>query len=265
MSLRVQGNVDAFAAARALSRSSARAEATTERLSSGLRINRAADDAAGLGMSERLRAQARGLGQAQRNIADAISLVQTAEGALGEAHSAFQRIRELTIQFKNGTLPISDKIEVRKEMQALYDGMMEMGRTVNFNGIALGTGATVTFQVGASDGEQIGVRMLDLVGLATDTYVIVSPTIIQLFDNKINAISVARGELGAVQNRLEHALASAGTYEENLTAADSRIRDADFGREVVELTRHQILGRSAQAMLAQSMQSPRRVLDLLAA
>lgn len=264
MSLRIQGNLEAFSSARRAASASTRSASAMERLSSGLRINRAADDAAGLGISERMRAQARGLGQAQRNIQDAISLVQTAEGALGEAHGMFQRMRELTIQVRNGTLKTADKLEVVKEMQSLLDGMLEMGQRMTFNGVVLGTGATVTFQIGANDGDQLSVRMMDLVGTASDTYYLMSNGVLAQFDQKIDAISASRGELGAVQNRLEHALAAAAVYQENLVAADSRIRDADLAVEVVELTRQQILAQSSTAMATQAMQTPRRVLELLA-
>ena len=265
MSLRIQGNIDALMAARRLSTASDRSATAMERLSSGLRINRGADDAAGLGMSERMRAQSRGLSQSQRNIADAISHIQTAVGVLHEAHDSFQRLRELTLQIRNGTLRNPDRLEIVKEMFTILDGVLDLGRTAQFNGVALGTGATVTFQIGANDSDQLQVQMMDLVGVATDTYLPMSPSVLAQFDTKIDLISQARGQIGAVQNRLEHALAAGAVYEENLVAAESRIRDTDMAQGVVEVTRQQILAQSSQAMLSQALQNPRQVLSLLSA
>ena len=263
MSLRVQGNVNALNAARHVTLASAVGTRAMERLSSGYRINRASDDAAGLVMSERLRSQSRGLAQAQRNIQDGISLIQTAEGTLNEAHGMLQRLRELTIQVRNGTQQFGDRINTVVEMQNLLNELIKTGQRSRFNGVYLGGGATLDIQVGARDSEKITVDVMDLVGTVTDTYFLLSDSVLAQFDSKIDAISAGRAKLGAQQNRLEHALSSAAVAQENLLSADSRIRDADFAVEMVAFTKQQILGESGRAMLAHSMQAPRNVLSLL--
>src|SRR6476620_8602214 len=163
MSLRIQNNVEAFNAHRNLQAVSDRVQQSMERLSSGYRINRAADDAAGLAISEKMRAQIRGLGQNQRNIQDGVSLVQTAEGALSTVHGMLQRVRELAVQFKNGSLSASNQSAIQSEVFQLASEIERIGGSTKFNGISLLNGATaVTFQVGANDGESIGVAMISL-------------------------------------------------------------------------------------------------------
>jgi flagellin len=268
MSLRIQNNVNAFQAHRRLVDSSANMSKSMERLSSGFRINRGGDDAAGLGISERMRGQARGLGQAQRNIQDGISLVQTTEGNLNEVHSMLQRVRELAVQYKNGSLSATDRTAIQSEVNQLASEIERIGTSSKFNGISLlNTAAnTVSFQVGANDGEQIAVALVSLgaqIGTTYNTLTATGTNDIGAIDNAINAVSAFRGTLGAVQNRLEHSMKAAGAYQENLVAAESRIRDVDMAQEMVSYTKFSILAQAGQAMLAQANQAPQQVLSLL--
>jgi flagellin len=267
MALRIQNNVEAFGAHRRLLDSTGRMAKSMERLSSGFRINRGGDDAAGLGISERMRAQARGLGQAQRNIQDGISLVQTAEGNLNEVHAMLQRVRELAVQYKNGALSTSDRTAIQSEVTQLAAEVERIGTTAQFNGIKLlDNTAVVSFQVGAQDGDQIAVAMITLggsVGASFSTLSATGTSDITEIDNAINAVSTQRATLGGIQNRLEHSLSAAGAYQENLVAAESRIRDVDMAAEMVEYTKYSILAQAGQAMLAQANQAPASVLSLL--
>jgi len=266
MSLRVNTNVEAFNAHRNLSATSMALSKSMEKLSSGLRINRAADDAAGLAISEGMRAQIRGTTQANRNAQDGISLVQTAEGALNEMHSILQRIRELAVQWSNGTLSTADQAKIDSEVAQLTAELVRIRDSSTFNGIALfgaTTATTVTLQVGANGNidaanntNRIGVNLVAL------NFTTVSMDVSQI-DTAISSVSQARSDLGAVQNRLEHAVANLGVYEENLTASESRIRDVDVASEMVNFTRLQILSQSGTAMLAQANQSAQGVLSLL--
>jgi flagellin len=270
MSLRIQNNVEAFQAHRRLSDSSAKMAESMERLSSGYRINRAGDDAAGLGISERMRAQSRGLGQAQRNIQDGISMLQTAEGNLNEVHSMLQRIRELAVQYKNGSLSQSDRNAITSEVNQLASEIDRIGGQSEFNGIKLmnQTAGLVTFQVGANDTDQISVQLVSLtgnsgVGASYFSLATTGTQDITEIDNAINNVSAFRSTLGAVQNRLENSLNAAGAYQENLVAAESRIRDVDMAAEMVNYTKYSILAQAGQSMLAQANQSPSQVLSLL--
>ena len=267
MALRINNNPEAFNAHRQLVQTSAKMSKSMERLSSGYRINRAADDAAGLAISERLRAQVKGLGQAQRNAQDAVSLVQTAEGSLQEVHSMLQRVRELAVQYKNGSLSATDKTAIQSEINQLASEIERIGSAAEFNGInVLNQQTTVSFQVGANDGEIITIATVSL-GTA------VPPSAFQLsvsnnadiseIDAAIAAVSNQRAQFGAVQNRLEYALNNLATYQENLMASESRIRDVDMAAEMVEFTKYQILQQAGTAMLAQANQAPQSVLQLL--
>jgi flagellin len=264
MSLRINNNVEAFNAHRQLVSTSNNAAKSMERLSSGYRINRAADDAAGLAISEKLRGQIRGLSQAQRNAQDGVSLVQTAEGSLNEVHSMLQRVRELAVQYQNGTLSTSDKAAITAEATQLASEIERIGNSADFNGIKLldGTGGTISFQVGANDGDTIAVDTATL----SDTVgsIDVSQTnAISAIDAAIEGVSTLRSTFGAVQNRLEHTLNNLGTYQENLTASESRIRDVDMASEMVEFSKDQILQQAGTSMLAQANQAPQAVLSLL--
>jgi flagellin len=274
MSLRIQNNVEAFNAHRQLTATSSKAAKAMERLSSGYRVNRASDDAAGLAISEKMRSQIGGVAQAQRNAQDGVSLVQTAEGALTEVHSMLQRIRDLKVQSENDTLNSDDLGAIRKEIKALGEEIGDIQTQTKFNGISLlngaGATATVSFQVGANTGEQITADTSTISGLSTiagltsaSTDAAVDAIDIDAVDTAINAVSTRRADLGATQNRLEHRLNNLGAYQENLVASESRIRDVDMAQEMVNFSKLQILQQAGTAMLAQANQSPQGVLSLL--
>jgi flagellin len=269
MSLRIQNNVEAFNAHRNLSMTEGSLGRSMERLSSGFRINRAADDAAGLAISERLRGQIGGLDQAQRNAQDAVSLVQTAEGSLTEVHAMLQRVRELAVQFKNGSLSNVDRTAIQSEVNQLASEIERIGSSAQFNGInLLNSSQTISFQVGAKDGETITVSTISLgsaTGVGTSYFTLSSTntTDISEIDAAIDNVSSQRAQFGAVQNRLEYTLQNAAIYEENLTASESRIRDVDMASEMVNFTKLQILQQAGTSMLAQANQASQGVLSLL--
>ena len=264
MSLRINSNVDAMAAHRHLAQTSDKISQAMERLSSGLRINKAADDAAGLGISEKMRAQIRGLAQAQRNIQDGVSMVQTAEGNLDEVHSILQRVRELAVEYKNGSLSQAGKNAIQSEVDQLAAEVDRISDSAVFNGISLlSSTSSVTFQVGANDGETITVSFADLSASVGSAYSDLSTASLAAIDAAIDSVTSLRSGFGAVQNRLEHALAVTGVYQENLVSAESRIRDVDMAEEMVTLTKNQILQQAGTAMLAQANQAPQSVLALL--
>jgi flagellin len=238
-----------------------------EKLSSGNRISRGAEDAAGLAISERMRGQIGGLGQASRNAGDAISLVQTAEGALNEVHSMLQRVRELAVQYKNGTLSTTDRNAIQSEVNQLASEIERIGTDTEFNGTKLlNSASTVTFQVGASDGQQITVATISVGGQVSSAAFALSASgasDIDEIDTAINNVSAARATFGAVQNRLEHTMSNIASYQENLTASESRIRDADMASEMVNFTKLQILQQAGTSMLSQANQAPQGVLSLL--
>jgi flagellin len=265
MSLRIQTNIEAFNAHRNLVSTSEGIGKAMERLSSGFRINRAADDAAGLAISERLKAQVKGIGQAQRNVQDAVSVVQTAEGALNEVHSMLQRTRELAVQFKNGSLSESDKLSIQSEINQLASEVSQIGEDTEFNGIKLlNSASTITFQVGANDGETISVATVSLgAAVGATAFKLGEGEDLKQIDAAIEAVSSQRAEFGAVQNRLEHTLNNLSVYQENLSSSESRIRDVDMASEMVEFTKLQILQQAGTSMLAQAQQSGSSVLKLL--
>src|SRR4051812_1087369 len=245
MSLRIQSNPEAMNAHRQLLGTSEKMQKSMERLSSGYRINRAADDAAGLAISEKLRGQISGISQAMRNTQDAVSLVQTAEGALNEVHSMLQRVRELAVQYKNGTLSTSDRQAIQSEVDQLQLEIDRIGGQVQFNGVPLlSTPGSITFQVGAMDNQVITVSTVSLgsvpapVGrmdtpVPTGSPVSLGPPVPPAasaltatatsdtaeIDTAINNTSAQRAEFGAAQNRLDHTLANLGAYHENLVAS----------------------------------------------
>src|ERR687888_770986 len=265
MSLRIQHNVEAFDAQRQLSMTSDKMSKAMEHLSSGYRINRAADDAAGLAISEKLRAQISGLSQAYRNTEDGISLVQTAEGSLNEVHAMLQRVRELAVQYKNGTLSTEDRTAIQSEVNQLGSEIQRIGTAAGFNGISLLANAgTITFQVGANDGDAIAVATISL-GSAVSSSVFslstTSTTGISAIDDAINQVSAQRATFGGVQNRLEHTANNLSVYQENLTASESQIRDVDMASEMVKFTKDQILQQAGTSMLSQANQLPNSVLS----
>jgi flagellin len=270
MSLRIQNNIEAFNAHRQLNVTGSKVSKSMERLASGYRINRASDDAAGLAISEKLRSQVGGVAQAQRNAQDAISLVQTAEGALSEVHSMLQRVRDLAVQYNNGTLATADKDAIESEVSQLCTEISRIGSDTKFNDIALLTGtSSITFQVGAEDNQTLSVDAVALFGSGSsfevDSNVFTFSGTVNLasLDSAIAAVSTARGTFGSVQNRLEHTLNNLATYQENLQSSESRIRDVDMAAEMVEFTKLQILQQAGTSMLAQANQAPQGVLGLL--
>src|SRR4051794_28381397 len=267
MSLRIQNNVEAFNAHRNLSGTESKLATSMERLSSGYRINRAADDAAGLAISERLRGQIGGLDQAQRNVQDAVSMVQTAEGSLTEVHAMLQRTRDLAVQYKNGSLSTADRTAIQSEVNQLASEIERIGLSADFNGIKLlNAASTVSFQVGAADGQVISVSLVSLGTAVGTSYFALSATgttDIGEIDAAIDAVSAQRSAFGAVQNRLGYTLENAAIYQENLTASESRVRDVDMAHEMVNFTKLQILQQAGTSMLAQANSSSQGVLSLL--
>jgi flagellin len=285
MGLRIQNNVEAFNAHRQLTGTAAKAAKAMEKLSSGYRVNRAADDAAGLAISEKMRGQIGGLAQAQRNAQDAVSLVQTGEGALNEVHSMLQRIRDLKVQYSNGTLETADKQAISAEVQQLGKEISDITTKTEFNGIKLLTSGSVTFQVGAESADTITLTKTDMAaaigsagtgGLdeiidigaaasvaAADTLFASASMSLDVIDEAIKNVSNARSTFGAIQNRLEHRLNNLSTYQENLVASESRIRDVDMAEEMVNFTKLGILQQAGTSMLAQANQTPQNVLSLL--
>ncbi|AMW98137.1 flagellin Hag [Rummeliibacillus stabekisii] len=253
-----------------------------EKLSSGLRINRAGDDAAGLAISEKLRGQIRGLDQASRNAQDGISMIQTAEGALNETHDILQRMRELATQAANDTNVAGDRTAIQDEANQLAKELNRIANTTEFNTQKLlnnAGGKDFTFQVGANEDQTITLNIGDMtaktgLGVATTddetTNAIdisstngVATAAITTIDTAIQTVSAERSKLGAYQNRLEHTINNLGTSSENLTAAESRVRDVDMAKEMMNQTKNSILSQAAQAMLAQANQQPQGVLQLL--
>jgi len=274
MGLRINSNIEALNAHRHLSIISSQLAKSMERLSSGLRINRASDDAAGLAISEKILAQVKGLEQAVRNAQDAISLVQTAEGALQETQGILQRLRELAVQAANGTLTDDDRAAIQKEVDNLLQEIDRIALTTEFNpnpllGGTLTTDTTFTFHVGAGSLHYIELSIgaantaaLEINGLKVTTAALAQSAIASL-DNAIKLVSDNRANLGAMQNRLEHTIANLGVASENLQAANSRIRDVDMAAEMMTYTKLQILQQAGTAMLAQANLAPQAVLKLL--
>jgi flagellin len=267
MGLRIQNNVEALGAHRALLESNDKLAKSMERLSSGYRVNRAADDAAGLAISERMRSQIRGVAQATRNAQDGISLVQTAEGSLDEVHSMLQRIRELAVQYKNGSLSNNDRAALQSEVNQLASEIERIGSSAEFNGIKVLNGAVMlTFQIGANDSDAVSVSTLSLgsaVGSSVFALSSSQNTDLAQIDSAIDAVSQQRSTFGAIQNRFEHLMNGLSVYHENLVASESRIRDVDMAEEMVSMTKFQILQQAGTSMLAQANQMPQSVLSLL--
>lgn len=273
--MRINANIAALNASRNLSVTNTQLAKSLEKLSSGYRINRAADDAAGLAISEGLRSEIRGSAQAQRNAQDGISFLQTAEGALTEVHSMLQRMRELAVQAANST---SDGSAEGAEVSELATEITAIGARTKFSGISVFSDFSTTplnFQVSpnAAAAEQVAINQnlsltatsiggqnLTTLDLSTDAGAQAALTSIDL---AVKSISTTRATLGSVQNRLEHTVANLGVAVENLTASESRIRDVDMAEEMVTYTRNSILSQAGTAMLAQANQVPQGILQLL--
>ncbi|MGG3130102.1 flagellin Hag [Bacillus pumilus] len=298
--MRINHNIAALNTLNRLSANNGAGQKNMEKLSSGLKINRAGDDAAGLAISEKMRGQIRGLEMATKNAQDGISLIQTAEGALTETHSILQRVRELVVQAGNtGTQDDTDLGAIQEEIDAL---VQEIGNGTDKNGISDrtefngkklldgtfaaeaegGEAKKLTFQIGANGAQQLSVHIeamsADKLGVEDKTVSTIKVTDfaeiaadeeggfndqLAIIDGAIKQVSDQRSKLGAVQNRLEHTINNLGASAENLTAAESRIRDVDMAKEMSEFTKNNILSQASQAMLAQANQQPQNVLQLL--
>ena len=268
MGLRINQNIGAINAYRNLSNTENAFGKSLEKLSSGFRINRAADDAAGLVISESLRSQIGGLKVATRNAQDGVSFVQTAEGALTEVHSMLQRMRDLTVQAANGSNSPAAVAAAQAEVDQLALAIGDIATKTDFNGIKLldGSAASVTFQVGANSTDTLDVTLADMTAatLAVDALDLTDPTTsLAAVDAAIGTVSAFRGDLGAYQNRLEHTIANLGVTSDNLMASKSRIRDVDMAAEMVQFTKAQILQNAGMAILAQANTGPQSVLSLL--
>ena len=283
MGLRIQNNVEAFNAHRTLTATASDASKSMEKLSSGYRINRASDDAAGLSISEKMRGQIGGLAQAQRNAQDGISLVQTAEGSLSEVHAMLQRVRDLKVQHSNGTLSTDDQSAIESEIGQIGSEIKSIVDNTKFNGNKLLDSTGFKFQVGANDNETISTGAVSLSGAvgtagtgglselmaisdaATAKTALSAGALSTVagIDNAVKNVSNVRGNLGAIQNRLESRLNNLASYQENLTASESRIRDVDMAAEMTKFTKLGILQQAGTSMLAQANQAPQGVLSLL--
>ncbi|ASS73937.1 flagellin [Tumebacillus algifaecis] len=280
--MRIQNNLSALFAQNKLSSNNTNLSKSLEKLSSGYRINRAGDDAAGLAISEKMRGQISGLNMAVKNSQDGISLIQTAEGALNETHSILQRMRELSVQSVNDTNTKSDREKITDELLQLRSEIDRIASTTEFNGQKLlnGSFAAKTFQIGANQGQTISLTigntnaatLAPSITAATigsmaagsgGNQVTASSNMITAVDNAIESVNKERSKLGAVQNRLEHTINNLQAAAENLTAAESRIRDVDMASEMVKFTKNQILTQAGTSMLAQANQAPQGVLSLL--
>lgn len=289
----INHNIAAMNTHRQLGSNNAAASKNLEKLSSGLKINKAGDDAAGLAISEKMRGQIRGLDMAQKNAQDGISLIQTAEGALNETHDILQRMRELAVQSSNDTNTDKDRTELQEELNQLAEEVTRVSNNTEFNTQNLAGGQFKgTFHIGANADQNLNLEIgkmdafslgvasgvarsvatasgVDTVTKATVTAGISistqsgANTAITKIQTAIETVSSERSKLGAVQNRLEHTINNLGTSSENLTQAESRIRDVDMAKEMMDFTKNNILTQAAQAMLAQANQQPQGVLQLL--
>ena len=275
----VQHNMTALNANRQLNITNGSLAKKTEKLSSGYRVNRAADDAAGLSISEKMRAQIRGLDQASSNAQDGISLIQTAEGALNEIHSVLQRMRELTVQVANDTNVTADRRAIAKEIRALTSEIDRIATQTEFNTMKLlsGSFSGKVLQVGANGSQTISLKISAMTAgkLGVSAKVIAGAIsksgatgkditkLISVVNKAISKVSLQRSALGALQNRLEHTIANADNMSENLQSAESKIRDANMADEMVAYSSFSILQQAGQSMLAQANQSTQGVLSLL--
>ena len=272
----VQHNLTAANTNRQLGITTSGLQKSTEKLSSGYKINRAADDAAGLSISEKMRNQIRGLNKASDNAQDGISLVQTAEGALNEVHSMLQRMSELSVQAANGTNDTTDRGSINDEIQQLKTEIERVGSTTQFNKMNIldgtfSTGANKLLQVGANANQTIKIdidALQSVVGsslkgdLKTETATN-AQSAITVVQSSIEKLSKLRSKLGAVQNRLEHTVANLDNISENTQSSESRIRDTDMAEEMVTYSKNNILQQAGQSMLAQANQANQGVLSLL--
>jgi flagellin len=273
MSMFVNTNVASLNAQRQLSNSGSALSTSFERLSSGFRINRAADDAAGMQISDRMTSQIQGLNQAIRNANDGVSLVQTAEGAMQEITTSLQRIRQLAVQSQNGINSSSDRAALQKEVSALKTEISRIGTTTQFGGVDLLTGTySAAFLVGANGGQTISVNLSRSGGYGASGLSVGSVDIstasgasaaLTSIDNALSSLGGARADLGALQNRFQSTIRNLASVSENVSNARSQIRDTDFASETAELTRNQIVQQASLSVLSQANQRPQTALSLL--
>lgn len=276
--MRINTNVAAMNTYSRLTAANTAKSNSLAKLSSGSRINKAGDDAAGLAISEKMKSQIGGLTQAKRNAQDGISLVQTAEGALNESHSILERMRDLAVQGGNGTLTTDDRTSINKELSALHAELTRISQTTQFNTKQVfsqtkDNTVTFTFQIGANSGQTLSVSVgamdgTSLLGSDASAFSIAADggnagTMIHNIDDAIAKVSSQRATLGAVQNRLEHTINNLTATNENLSDANSRIRDVDMAEEMMTFTKSNILSQAATSMLAQANAMPNSVLNLL--
>ena len=274
----INHNMNAMNAHRNMGVNNNNAAKAMEKLSSGLRINRAGDDAAGLAISEKMRGQIRGLDQASRNAQDGISLIQTAEGALNETTNILQRMRELSVQAANDTNATTDRQAIKTELTALRSEISRIAETTKFNGKGIiNSGAStvsLNIQVGANSGETITIALANMnasaIGVASSLVSDIGDgtagnanKLTTAIDNALVKVSTQRAKFGAIQNRLEHTIKNVDNTSENLQAAESRVRDVDMAKEMMNYSKNNILNQAAQSMLAQANQQPQNVLNLL--
>ncbi|NRA62542.1 MAG: flagellin FliC [Psychrobium sp.] len=273
MALTVSTNVSSLNGQRNLSKSTNALATSMQRLSSGMRINSAKDDAAGLQISNRLTSQINGLGVAQRNAQDGISMAATAEGALQESTNILQRMRDLAVQSSNGSNSSADRVSIQKEVTALQTELTRISEKTSFGDTALLSGGfgTTSFQVGAKANETIDVTIgamdAGTLGVSTGTVSMSSQagaqSAIDAIDDAIGLVDAQRADLGAVQNRFEHTISNLANISENVSASRSRIRDTDFATETANMTKNQILQQAGTSILAQANQLPQSALSLL--
>ena len=276
--MRINNNLMAMNTHRQLGINTNAGAKSIEKLSSGYRINRAGDDAAGLAISEKMRGQIRGLTQASRNAQDGISLIQTAEGALNETQAILQRMRELAVQSANDTNVGEDRVAIQEEIVALTKEVDRISKTTEFNtqNLLNGTLNSAQIHIGANTSQNItvaignmGASALALGKVSANSLIIsistqaLANTAITTVNSALTTVSTERAKLGAIQNRLEHTIKNLDTGAENLQASESRIRDVDMAKEMMNFTKNNILQQAAQAMLAQANQAPQGVLQLL--
>ena len=270
--MKINTNVNAMYATNNMNKNTALAGNSMQKLASGLRINKAGDDAAGLAVSEKMRAQIRGMEQAERNVQDGLSLVQTAEGALSEAGEIVQRMRELSVQGANGTLSESDRAQVKVELTELQEELTNMAAETKFNGNVLldGSKTSFTIQAGATD-EVREIAMVNLDEIAnnldvanlSDSDPATYKDFIETIDENLDKINAARATLGSQQNRLEATASNLSTTIENMTEAESRIRDVDVAKEMTNLAKLNLLTQTSQAMVGQAKSQPESITQLL--
>jgi len=254
--MRINHNISALNTNRQLKLNASSTSKSMEKLSSGLRINRAADDAAGLSISEKMRGQIKALNQASSNAQDGVSMIQTAEGALNEVSDMLTRMKELAVQTSNGTYDTADKANITAEMTALTSAISDVLTDTSFNGTAMLSSSFAGAAITGADGTAI-------VTIAKITFASVASSSLTDIDTAIGAVNLDRAKYGAQQNQLEHTMNNLNTTSENLSSAESRIRDVDMAAEMTQFTKSNILLQASQAMLSQANSLPEGVIQLL--